>query len=108
MNLHLTQAKRNSPCRHKTTSLLFKDAVIVLKLSSTLEGCVYLASCNNNNNNNNNSNSNKNNNNNNKNNNNNNKNNNYYYYLGEVGRRVKTKLKINRIIECPWTMLPKV
>ena len=86
MNLHLTQAKRNSPCRHKTTSLLFKDAVIVLKLSSTLEGCVYLASCNNDNN----------------------KNNNNYYYLREVGRRVKTKLKINRIIECPWTMLPKV
>ena len=41
-NLHLTQTKRNSLCRHKNTSLLFNDAIVVLKMISALEGCVYL------------------------------------------------------------------
>ena len=47
LNLHLTQAKRDSLCRHKTTSPLFEDAIVVLKMISALEGCVYLVSCHN-------------------------------------------------------------
>ena len=38
-NFLLTQAKRNSLFRHETTSLLFDDAIVVLKMISDLEGC---------------------------------------------------------------------
>ena len=45
-NLHLTQAERNSLRRHENTSLLFNDAIVVLKMIGALEDCVYLVSCN--------------------------------------------------------------
>lgn len=35
---YLTQAKRNSPCRHKSTSSLFDGAIVFLKMMNTLEG----------------------------------------------------------------------
>ena len=47
MTLHLTQAKRNSLREFKSTSRLFDDAIVFLKMMSTLEGCEYLVSCNN-------------------------------------------------------------
>ena len=42
------QAKRNSLCGHKSTSLLFHDAIVFLKMLSTSGGCKYLVTCNDN------------------------------------------------------------